>query len=165
MPPNSPWLLIGEQSFKWVLSSSLTSVPSVPAQTRCPHSSAFWISGSDFPALEVQHHICDQDCCGASQPLRAAQDAGRSAQGQQELSIPHHQGRPEACPTAKPCLPQLSGLCCPLLRVHQVSLSGVNPYLSMSFEGRMRPRGRRANMYVHLPQVGLVGKSCSLNTL
>lgn len=115
-------------------SASLMSTLSAPTQAGCPHSSAFWISGSDLPALEVQHHICYQDCCGAGQPLRAAQDAGRSAQGQQELSVPHHQGKPEAC-SRHALLAQLSGPCCLLLRAHRVPLiccfqrpvSGLNP--------------------------------------
>lgn len=115
-------------------SASLMSTLSVPTQAGCPHSSAFWISGSDFPALEVQHHICYQDCCGASQPLRAAQDAGRSAQGQQELSVPHHQGRPEACSCHALLAPAKSSVL-PAVRVHRVPLiccfqrpvSGLNP--------------------------------------
>lgn len=127
-------LLIAEESLPTRSLVLTMSTLCAPTQAGCPHSSAFWISGSDFPALEVQHHICYQDCCGASQPLRAAQDAGRSAQGQQELSVPHHQGRPEAC-SCQPSSPQLSGLCCLLLRVHQVPLiccfqqpvSGLNP--------------------------------------
>ena len=49
--------------------------------------------GVHFPPPEVQHGVSDEDCCGASEPLRTPQDVGWSAQGQQELSSPDHQGQ------------------------------------------------------------------------
>ena len=50
------------------------------------------VSGPHIPPPQVQHQLCDQDCCGAGQPVRAAQDVGWSEEDQQELSPHHHQG-------------------------------------------------------------------------
>lgn len=51
------------------------------------------LTGSDFQAIEVQHRISHQDRCGACQPVRAAQNVGRTEEGQQELSLSHHKGQ------------------------------------------------------------------------
>lgn len=50
------------------------------------------LAGSDLPSLEVQHHVCYQNSRGASEPLRAAQNAGWSPQSQQELPLTYNQG-------------------------------------------------------------------------
>lgn len=50
--------------------------------------------GSDFQTTEVQHGVSYQDCSGASQPIRAAKNVGRTEEGQQELPLPHHKGMP-----------------------------------------------------------------------
>lgn len=52
----------------------------------------FLNTGVHFPAAQVQHRLSDEDCRGAGEPLGVAQNVGWSAQGQQELPAPHHQG-------------------------------------------------------------------------
>ena len=49
--------------------------------------------GVHFPPPEVQHGVSDEDRSGASEPLWAPEDVGWSAQGQQELPSPNHQGQ------------------------------------------------------------------------
>ena len=51
------------------------------------------LPGSHLPSTQVQHKLRDEDCRGASQPIRAAQDAGRTTQDQQELPSRHHKGQ------------------------------------------------------------------------
>lgn len=51
------------------------------------------MTGSDFQAPEVQHSISYKDCSGARQPIRATKNVGRTEEGQQELSVPHHKGK------------------------------------------------------------------------
>lgn len=51
------------------------------------------MTGSDFQASEVQHSISYKDCSGARQPIRATKNVGRTKEGQQELSVPHHKGK------------------------------------------------------------------------
>ena len=51
------------------------------------------LPGPHIPPTQVQHKLRDEDCGGAGQPIRAAQDAGRTAQDQQELPSRHHKGQ------------------------------------------------------------------------
>lgn len=57
----------------------------------------FVFLGSDFPAIEVQHHISHQDCCGAREPIRTAKDVRWIKKSQQELPFAHHQGNLPFC--------------------------------------------------------------------
>ena len=41
--------------------------------------------GQHHEASQVQHQGSYQDCCGASEPLRASQDVGGSEESEQEL--------------------------------------------------------------------------------
>ena len=51
------------------------------------------ISGSHLPTAEIQHSIRYQNRRRASEPFRIAENVGRSAQNQQELSFGYDQSR------------------------------------------------------------------------
>ena len=50
------------------------------------------LPGPDLPSPQVQHTVSNQDRSGASEPLRTAQDAGRSEESQQVIPPPRYQG-------------------------------------------------------------------------
>ena len=50
------------------------------------------LPGAHISSIQVQHVVGAEDRRGARQPVRAAQDVGRTAEDQQELSTRHHQG-------------------------------------------------------------------------
>ena len=50
------------------------------------------LPGPDLPSPQVQHTVSNQDRSGTGEPLRTAQDAGRSEESQQVIPPPRYQG-------------------------------------------------------------------------
>ena len=50
------------------------------------------LPGPDLSSPQVQHTVSNQDRSGAGEPLRTAQDAGRSEESQQVIPPPRYQG-------------------------------------------------------------------------
>ena len=56
------------------------------------HIYCFFFIGSNLPSLEVQHSVSSEDRSGAGQPIRTAENVGRTAKSEQILPTAGYKG-------------------------------------------------------------------------